>query len=66
MFLLVNGERREVRSSLTIRDLLDEDREPELHVLIEVNGEYLPTRYCLDRVLSDGDRVEIIHPAYGG
>ena len=66
MHLLVNGERREVRSGLTIKELLDQDGEPASHVLVEVNGEYLPARQCGDRVLVDGDRVEIIHPAYGG
>jgi thiamine biosynthesis protein ThiS len=66
MHLVVNGERREVRRGLTIKELLDQDGEPAHHVLVEVNGTYLPTREYGERVLVDGDRVEIIRPAYGG
>jgi len=33
--------------------------------VVEVNGDYVP-RTGYDRVLQDGDRVEIIRPAFGG
>jgi sulfur carrier protein len=66
MRLLLNGETRQMRDGLTLAELLDQEREPAGHVLIEVNGEYLPARYYPGRVLADGDRGEIIHPAYGG
>ncbi len=66
MHLLVNGERREVAGGFTIRDLLELDGEVANHVLVEVNGEYLPTPRYAERVLVDGDRVEIVHPAFGG
>jgi thiamine biosynthesis protein ThiS len=66
MLVFVNGERRDIRSGMTIQELLDQDHEPAHHVLVEINGEYLPSRICGARIIVDGDRVEIIHPAYGG
>jgi thiamine biosynthesis protein ThiS len=66
MVIVVNGERREVRDGLSVRALLDEERTPASHVLVEVNGVYQPLRRGEDREIADGDRVEIILPAVGG
>lgn len=66
MVIVVNGERREVRDGLSVRALLDEERMPAPHVLVEVSGEDLPLRRGEDREMADGDRVEIILPAVGG
>jgi thiamine biosynthesis protein ThiS len=66
MVIVVNGERRDVSDGLTVRALLDDERTPASHVLVEVNGVYLPMRRGEDRTIVDGDRVEIILPAVGG
>jgi sulfur carrier protein len=66
MHLLVNGEVREVREGLTIAALLEEEGEPAGHVLVEVNGEYFPLPRHASKILEEGDRVEIILPAFGG
>ena len=66
MVIVVDGERREVRDGLTVRALLEEERTPAWHVLVEVNGVYLPLRRGEDREIVDGDRLEIIFPAVGG
>ena len=66
MRLIVNGREKKVRDGLTLPALLAEDGEPVGHVLVEVNGEYVPTRLQKARVLADGDRVETILPAFGG
>jgi sulfur carrier protein len=66
MRLVVNGDIRQVGDGLTVADLLEQEREPIRHVLVEVNGEYVPWRLCAARVLAEGDRVEIVHPAFGG
>jgi thiamine biosynthesis protein ThiS len=66
MVIVVNGERRDVREGLTVRALLDEERMPAAHVLVEVNGEYEPLGRGEDRTIAEGDRVEIILPAIGG
>jgi thiamine biosynthesis protein ThiS len=63
--LQVNGEAREAGDGLTVAELLAADHEPPRHVVVEVNGDYVP-RTGYGRVLRDGDRVEIIRPAFGG
>jgi thiamine biosynthesis protein ThiS len=64
--LIVNGEPREEVDGLTVADLLAGAGEPADHVLVEVNGVYLPPRRFAVQRLADGDRVEIILPAFGG
>ena len=66
MVIVLNGERRDVSDGLTVRALLDDERTPASHVLVEVNGVYLPMRRGEDRKIVDGDRLEIIFPAVGG
>ena len=60
-----NGEARELRDGLTVLELLEVEREPAGHVVVEVNREYLARR-AYARVLREGDLIEIIRPAFGG
>ena len=66
MHLVVNGLRREVPEGTTLEGLLLLEKEPVRHVVVEVNGEYLPKREYPARILREGDRIEIILPAFGG
>jgi thiamine biosynthesis protein ThiS len=66
MRIWVNDLERQVRDGLTVADLLEQDGEPAGHVLVEVNGAFLPVQRYASRVLQDGDRVEVILPAVGG
>lgn len=63
--MTVNGEEREVPEGATILELLEADGEPREHVLVEVNRQYVP-RPAYARRLAAGDRIEVIHPAFGG
>ena len=65
MRVTVNGRERELAAGSSVRDLLLLDGEPVGHVVVEVNREYLPRDQYGVR-LREGDRVEIIHPAFGG
>jgi len=63
--IVLNGEERRVEEGLTVVRLLDDADPAYRHGLVEVNGELLPEeRY--DRLLVEGDRVEVILPAFGG
>lgn len=64
--VVINGLPREIPVGSTVAELLEHEREPARHVLVEVNGVYLPARDYAARVLQAGDRVEIILPAFGG
>ena len=66
MRLIINGLERQVHQGLTIAELLTAEQEPRDHVLVEVNGAYVPAGEYEDRVLQADDRVEIILPAFGG
>ncbi len=52
--------------SLTIQELLDLSQEDDPAVIVEVNGKYVYRRDFASYFLSDGDRVEFIHPSFGG
>ena len=66
MQIIINGLERQVRQGLTVAELLTAEQEPRDHVLVEVNGAYVPAGEYEGLVLQAGDRVELILPAYGG
>ncbi len=66
MRILLNGLPREVPEGLTVAALLRLEQEPADHVLVEVDGVYLPTAEHAARTLREGQRVELILPAFGG
>jgi len=66
MTIVVNSLAREVPAGITVAQLLTREGEPEGHVLVEINNVYLPGREHQSRTLLEGDRVEIILPAFGG
>jgi thiamine biosynthesis protein ThiS len=66
MRVVINGMEREIPRGTTVAQLLEQEEEPPDHVLVEVNGVYLPAQDHARRTLEEGDRVEIILPAFGG
>jgi len=64
--VVLNGEERRVAAELTVSTLLADEGEPADHVLVEINGSYCPPRRHGATRLAEGDRVEIILPAFGG
>jgi thiamine biosynthesis protein ThiS len=50
----------------TIQDLLDRTQEDDPAVIVELNGSFV-YRKDFDAVkVRDGDKVEFIHPSFGG
>ena len=66
MQLIVDGQERALPDGLTVLALLESEGLPAAHVLVEVNGQYLPPSAYAERVLHAGDSVEMILPAFGG
>ena len=62
----VNGEERYVESGSTLRALLRMLEIPPKNIGIECNGEFLKPADALDRVLEEGDRIELIRFVGGG
>lgn len=64
--LVLNSLPREYPDDLTVAALLQLEGEPPSHVVVEVNGVYVPMPEYSTRRLAEGDRVETILPAFGG
>lgn len=62
----VNGEPRAVAAGISLRALLVESGVRIEAVAVAVNGEVVPRARQPDRMLADGDRVEIIRAVGGG
>jgi len=66
MFLLLNGEQREVPDGLTLAALVDHLGMKADRVAVELNLEIVPRTKWQDTKLKSGDRLEIVHFVGGG
>jgi len=67
MFLIINGENHEyLPEPLTVAGLIEHLGLPEKKIAVELNLEIVPKSTFSGAVLSDGDRLEIIHFIGGG
>ena len=62
----VNGEGRDWRADATVADLLQDLAIAAERVAVEVNLEILDRAMFTERILKDGDRVEILSFIGGG
>ena len=53
-------------SDLTVQDLLDRTNEDDPAVIVEVNGRFVHRKDFKTFTIKEGDRVEFIHPSFGG
>lgn len=65
MFLIVNGERREIQAT-RVDALLAELEYEGTHLAVAVNYDVVPRARWADTVLNDNDAVEILTPRQGG
>lgn len=63
--IAVNGEPRQLAAATTVRALLAELRLPAERLAVELNRALLP-RAEFDRLLRDGDQLEIVTFVGGG
>ena len=66
MKVTINGLPRELPDQLSVAALLELEGEPPGHVVVEVNGHFVPAAEHAALHLADGDRIEVILPAFGG
>jgi len=64
--ILLNGEPRELRVGINLIDLLETAGFGGRKVAVEINREIVPKSCHADRILADGDRVEIVQAMGGG
>jgi thiamine biosynthesis protein ThiS len=63
--VVVNGEVRQVRGP-SVAGVIEELGLPATTVLVEHNGEALQRSEWTDRIVKEGDRLEILRVAAGG
>ena len=51
---------------LSVQRLLDEVKENDPAVIVEVNGRFVHRKDFHTTIIGDGDKVEFIHPSFGG
>lgn len=66
MQLIVNGDHKEISPAVTVQQLLELLSLGKGRLAIEVNGEIVPRSTFSDRVLHDGDSIEIVQAIGGG
>jgi thiamine biosynthesis protein ThiS len=62
----VNGEIRSVAEQSTLSDLVDELSLAPARIAVELNGEVVRRNKWTETVLSEGDRLEVVHFVGGG
>lgn len=66
MRIVVNGEEREVISSLSVEKYIESLGLPLQRVVVEYNGEVLSKEKWKETILKEGDKLEIVHFVGGG
>ena len=64
--ITVNTREQAWRESLNVQSLLDEMGFIFRHIIVRVNGEYVPEEAYAQRLISDGDDVQVMHLIAGG
>jgi sulfur carrier protein len=66
MKVTINGETRELAADSTLQSLLESLDMTRGRVAVEINQEIIPRSQHSQRLLHDGDKIEIIHAVGGG
>ncbi len=66
MRIVVNGEEREVISSLSVEKYIESLGLSLQRVVVEYNGEVLSREKWKETILKEGDKLEIVHFVGGG
>lgn len=64
--VLVNGFKERVPGGATISDLISRFGERDTHLIVEHNGRFVFTQQYDTIQVAAGDRIEFIHPDFGG
>ena len=66
MNVIINGIERNITSSLTLEELLIELGHANKKVAVEVNEEIIPRSELRNKLVVNGDKIEIINAVGGG
>lgn len=66
MQVTINGEREAFEREMSVADLLADRRIEPRRVAVEINEDIVPRKTYADRLVRDGDRIEIVTFVGGG
>ncbi len=64
--VVVNGFKERVPEEATITDLISRFGERDTHLIVEHNGRFVFAQQYDTTHIAAGDRIEFIHPDFGG
>ena len=64
--ITVNGMSEEVPENATLAFLIEHFKEADPALIVEHNGQFIYPRHYVATTVTDNDRVEFIHPDFGG
>ena len=64
--ILLNGQTRNVEDGITLDALLAASEYAQRRIAVEINREIVPKSLHAQRVLQDGDQIEIVQALGGG
>ncbi len=66
MKIVVNGEEKDLRQGISIKELIEELELGGRRVAVELNREIVPREFWTDKRLDENDAVEIVQFVGGG
>lgn len=64
--IVLNGETRKIEFETDLARLLDHFELPKQRIAIELNGSVIRRSDWAETLVSDGDRIEVVHFVGGG
>lgn len=61
-----NGERTKLESNLNLATAIELWQYGSLKIAAAINGEFIPRSQYSQRLLTDGDQIDIVRPIGGG
>jgi thiamine biosynthesis protein ThiS len=66
MRVIINGFKESIPEKASIAEVIHSRREFEIHMIVELNHRFIHQKDYETTYLSEGDVLELIHPAFGG
>ena len=66
MRVIINGVQESCTENTSIAEVIHTHQEYEPHMIVELNRRFIHQKEYQSTLLSEGDILEMIHPAFGG
>jgi thiamine biosynthesis protein ThiS len=66
MWIILNGYKESIPEKASIADVIHTQQEFDIHMIVELNHCYIHQKDYDTTFLTEGDVLELIHPAFGG